>query len=127
MAHLTRVTLHLARNPHAGFPDGDERHGYVLMAPLDRDGRLDSDLWRAHRAACTVRRFTPGHDNDADGWLTHRGSSWRLRYDEDDEGPDEGLHRLGEHTLRLGDYVTVEDPDGPALVYRVGEAVEVLV
>lgn len=125
MRHLTRLTLRLARNPDAGFPDGDPTHGYVIHAPLDREGRLDVEEWRARRTDCTVRRFTPNHAEDADGWLTRRGEAWRIQYDEADEGPDEALHRLGDHLLRPGEYVTIADPDGEALVYQVTEAVEV--
>jgi hypothetical protein len=124
MTNLTRLILRLGRNPTKGFPDGDDHQGYVIVAPIGLDGRLDLDAWRANKAACTVRRFTPGHKDDADGWLSHRGQHWVFRYDEDDDGPDENLFRLGDHRLFLGDYVTIQDPDGPALVYRVSEATE---
>lgn len=124
MSRLTRITLRLARNPEAGIPEGDASQGYVVVAPLNRDGHLDVALWQSKRRACTVLRFTPDHQDDADGWLTHRGGVWRIHYDEADEGPDESLHRLADHRLFTGDYVTISDPDGEALVYRVSEAVE---
>jgi len=38
---LTRITLRLTRNPDAGFPEGDDHHGYVVVAPVDGDGKLD--------------------------------------------------------------------------------------
>lgn len=119
---LTRVIMRLGRNPDAGFPDGDDRYGYVIIAPLDRDGKLDLALWRANKAACTVDRFSPDPDERADGWLSHRGSHWFFRYDEEDEGPDEPLFRLGDHFLRIGDYLTVHEADGDDLTYRVTEA-----
>lgn len=119
---LTRLVLRLGRNPDAGFPEGDDNHGYVLTAPLDKDGRLDLDLWRAHKQACTVIRFSPDEDERADGWLSHRGSHWHFRYDEEDEGPDEPVYRLGDHMLRVGDYVTIHEADGDDLVYKITEA-----
>ncbi|MCC5996573.1 MAG: hypothetical protein JJU18_09430 [Oceanicaulis sp.] len=122
MASLTRLTMHLSRNPDAGFPDGDERHGYLITAPLDREGRLDVELWRAHKPACTVIRFSPDKSEFADGWLSHRGANWFFRYDEEHEGPDEPLFRLGEHRLRVGDYVTIHEADGDDLVYRIVRA-----
>ena len=67
---LTRLTLRLSRNPEAGFPEGDDSQGYVITAPLDKDGKLDADLWRAHKKACTVIRFSPEESEKADGWLT---------------------------------------------------------
>ena len=123
MSHLSRITLRLARNPEAGFPEGDDRHGYVLVAPLDANEQLDLELWRKRREDCTVRRFSPEQGQSADGWLTHNGSAWRFHYDEDDEGPDEGLFKLQTHRLETGAYVTVNDADDGPLVYKVSEAV----
>lgn len=119
---LTRIVLRLGRNPDAGFPEGDDNHGYVVVAPLNAEGKLDVELWRANKKACTVNRFTPGHEDDADGWLTHRGAHWFFHYDEDDEGPDEPVFRLGDHQLRLGEYVTIHEADGDDLTYKVTEA-----
>jgi hypothetical protein len=121
-APLTRVVMRLARNPDAGFPDGDDHHGYVITAPLDRAGRLDPTLWRERKKDCTVVRFKPGEAHDADGWLTHRGEHWYLHYDENDEGPDEPVYRLGDHRLRLGDYLTIHEADGDDLTYKITEA-----
>lgn len=114
---LTRIQMTLARNP--GFPEGDASQGYVITAPIDAQGWLDLDSWRAHREACTVIRFKPGVEHDADGWLTHRGASWFFRYDEDDEGDDEPVHRLGDHRLAIGDYVTIHESNGRDMTYRV--------
>ena len=122
---LTRLTLRLGRNPDAGYPEGDDRQGYVLTAPLDKDGLLDADLWREHKEACTVIRFSPDEADYADGWLRHRGSNWFFYYDEDHEGPDEPVFKLGDHTLRQGDYVTIHEADGDDLVYKITEAIAV--
>lgn len=122
---LTRVVMRLGRNPDAGFPDGDNDQGYVIVAPLDKDGRLDLDLWRANKADCTVDRFSPDPAEKADGWLTHRGSHWFFHYDEEGEGPDEPVYRLGDHTLRLGDYLTIHEADGDDLTYKITETTPV--
>ncbi|WP_417477507.1 hypothetical protein [Maricaulis sp.] len=118
---LTRVVMRLGRNPDAGFPDGDDHHGYVVIAPLDKDGKLDTELWRANKAACTVDRFSPDATETADGWLSHRGSRWFFRYDEEEEGPDEPVYRLGEHSMRIGDYLTIHEADGDDLTYKITE------
>ena len=117
---LTRVIMRLARNPDA--PQGDDSQGYVLMAPLDGDGHLDLELWRKDPRACTVRRFHPDPDEVADGWLTHRGANWFFHYDEEDEGPDEPVYRLGEHRIRAGAYLTIHEADGDDHPYVVIEA-----
>jgi hypothetical protein len=121
MQQLTRLTLRLSRNPDAGFPLGDDRYGYVIVAPLDHDGKIDADVWRANRARCTVRRFSPDEKDIADGWLSHRNAKWHIHYDETDEGPDEALDHLADHRLFTGDYVTISNPLGSALVYQVEE------
>ncbi len=114
---LTQVVLRLARNP--GFPNGDISQGYVIQAPLDREGRLSVDEWRQMRDKCTVIRFGPGEDRDADGLLTHRGGHWYFHYDEEREGDDEPVYRLGDHSLALGSYITIHGSDDRDLTYRV--------
>ncbi|NWG53037.1 MAG: hypothetical protein HXY28_04905 [Hydrogenophilaceae bacterium] len=121
MGALTEIVMHLARNPKAGFPEGDAHRGYRIVAPLDATGRLDVALWREKKALCTVNRFSPDEAELADGWLSHRGSHWYFRYDEEEEGPDEPLFRLGDHVLRVGEYVTVTEEGEEPLVYRVTE------
>ena len=116
---LNRIVLRLARN--SGIPSGDDQQGYVLVAPLDANGKIDLELWRALRAKCTVDRFHPDPAEKADGWLTHRGNRWRFRYDEDEEGPDESGYRLGDHVFRPGEYVTIDSHDENPLTYVVTE------
>ena len=124
MIGLTRVILRLGRNPDAGFPDGDDHYGYVIHAPLNADGFLDAEEWREKREHCTVRRFHP-HEPASDGWLRHRGDNWHFWYDEEDEGPEEPLFKLGVHRLAPGEYVTVREGDGDVLTFRVAEAVRI--
>jgi hypothetical protein len=119
---LMRVVLRLGRNPDAGFPEGDDNTGYVIVAPLDPSGVLDAEQWKKDKARCKVVRFTPGHEDDADGLLVHRGTGWFFHYDEDDEGPDEPVYRLGDHKLRVGEYVTIHEADGDDLTFKVTES-----
>ncbi len=116
---LYQIVLRLARNP--GFPDGDESQGYILVAPLDANDQLDATAWRSQRDVCTVVRFKPGEEKDADGRLSHHGASWFFHYDELHEGADEPVYRLGDHRLALGDYVTIHESDGQSLTYRVSQ------
>ncbi len=121
MSGLMRIVLRMGRNPEAGFPEGSDEYGYVIHAPLDASAKLDPTLWSDTRERCTVRRFHP-HEAPADGWLRHRGANWYFWYDEEDEGPEEPLFKLGAHELRPGEYVTVREADGDAITYRVAEA-----
>ncbi len=119
MTSLSRITLRLARNPGEGAPEGDPSRGYTIVAPLDPDGRIDLSAWRMARSRCTVVRFSPDPDERADGWLSHNGSHWYFRYDEDLEGPDEPVFRLGEHRMVADEFVSVIHKDGASLVYRI--------
>jgi hypothetical protein len=116
---LKRIVLRLARNPD--FPEGDDRQGYVVVAPLDAQGKIDVEQWRDCRAQCTVDRFHPDPDERADGLLTHRGHQWRFHYDEEAEGPDEGGYRLEDHEFRPGAYVTIASHGEAPLTYVVTE------
>jgi hypothetical protein len=120
MKGLTRVVLRLGRNPDEGYPDGDDHFGYVLQAPLDKDGFLDQDLWRAKRAEATVRRFHT-HEPPATGWIRCRGENWYFWYDQEEEGPDEPVYKLAAHRLVPGEYVTIREADGTQLTFRVAE------
>ncbi len=102
---LRRITMQLARNP--GHPVGDVAQGYILIAPLTEDGHLDAHAWAAQRKACRVLRFGANPEGEADGWLTHRGDRWFFHYDEEGEGDDEDLFRLGSHLFKEGEYITV--------------------
>ena len=116
---LQRITLRLARNP--GLPSGDRHKGYVLIAPLDADGKIDLETWREHRKECVVQRFDADPDERADGWLTHNGSHWRFHYDEENEGDDEAGYRLGEHRFAHGEYITIRSHGEEPLTYTVTE------
>lgn len=114
---LRRITLQLARNP--GLPAGDPQQGYMIIAPIDENGQLDLEAWRAQRKACRVYRFHPDPAEVADGWLTHRGSQWFFHYDEDAEGDDEAAFRFGAHVFREGEYVSIRHAGGESQTYKV--------
>jgi hypothetical protein len=109
---LKRIRLQLARSRE--FPR--DRCGYDLVAPLDRNGHIDPELWREHREACRVRRFWQDED-DAVGHLVHRPggvehAGWAFEYDHDAAQDDEAGFRLGVHTFSPGEYVSIQDHGG---------------
>jgi len=114
MKNLHIIRLELARDPE--HPDGDRRHGYEFVAPLDPMGRLDIEGWRAARKRCTVHRFHP-EDDDMRGHLVHRkggagGSTWAFHYDVEGEADEDetGFH-FETHTFKQGDYVSIREMD----------------
>ncbi|PZO53862.1 MAG: hypothetical protein DCF16_06080 [Alphaproteobacteria bacterium] len=115
---LSKIVMHLARNPQAGFAEGDRRHGYLLIAPLTRGGLLDEAAWRERKAECIVRAFAPG-EALRDGQLARRGHNWFFDYDHSETDDDEPVFKLEQHTFAVGEYVTIRDKDETPLVYRI--------
>jgi hypothetical protein len=118
-ASFRRVRLELARKP--GHPTGDPRIGYSIIAPLDSQGRLDAEGWRAFKDKCRVVRFHADQDHE-EGFLRRRpGGSWVFHYEFEDGGDDDDpAYRLGDHRFVHGEYVTIDEDEG-AHTYRVAQ------
>ena len=113
---LKKVRLELARM--TGFPEGSSERGYEFVAPLDADGHLMVDEWRQNPAACTVRRFWEGED-DEHGHLIHtRQRQWAFSYAPEKED-DEPFFRLERHLFQTDEYVSVTEHDGVTRPFRV--------
>ena len=113
---LFHVRLELARS--AAFPEGDSRHGYEFIAPLDKAGHLSAEEWKKSKARCTVRRFTAGL-NDEHGLLVDVGRGWHFDYDVHDADDDEPLFKLDRHTIKQGEYLSITEHDGVMRTFRV--------
>jgi len=126
---LKHVRLQLARSK--AFPNGSASHGYDLVAPLDKNGHIDVELWRKHREACRVRRFWENED-DAVGHLVHKPGGaeharWAFEYGPGADEDDEAGFRLGVHTFSPGEYVSIKDHGSELHTFVVTsvEAVEI--
>lgn len=115
---LSRIVMHLARNPEAGVIEGDRHHGYTLVAPLTEDGLLDDQEWGEHKAECSVRAFARD-EPVRDGRLARRGHNWFFDYDRHESEDDEPVFKLERHHFQVGEYVTVTDRNEAPLVYRI--------
>jgi len=114
---LKTIRLNLARTPE--FPDGSERHYYRFTAPLDSDGHLDPEGWRANRERCRVVRNWAGEEEDI-GHLVHRpGGTWAFHYDIGGDEGDEAGFKLSTHRFVPGEYVSIRDEDGEMNTFRV--------
>lgn len=114
---LKSIRLTLARDPEA--PVGNDRCGYEFVAPLDADGHIDVDGWHKHRAACRVRRFWQGED-DEQGLLIHtRGRTWAFHYDSDGQDDDEPGFKFDSHVFKPGEYVSIREHDGRMRTFKV--------
>ena len=122
---LCRIALRLARNPGTEFANGDERHGYTLVTPLDAKGFIDEAAWKRHAAACIVRHLSPDLPAPREGLLKRRGDNWYFDYEAGTTDDDEPVFKLGEHPFRAGEYVTITDESGRPLTYAVRSVVPV--
>ena len=112
---MKQIRLELARS--AAFPAGDPRHGYLFRAPLAADGRLNEREFKSAAQLCIVHRFAPDAEDEI-GQLIHTGKDWAFSYapGEDD---DEAIYRLGAHSFKPGEYVTITEHDGKEHTFRV--------
>jgi len=119
---LRTITVNAARSK--AFAAGSIRHGYIFVAPLTSEGRIDLEAWKAHRGECFAHRFW-GDDEPRHGLLVHRaggygGSTWRFELgagpvlDEEEYG-----FRFGDHVLAPGEYVSIREEDGELTTFKV--------
>lgn len=116
---LSRIRLELARDKDA--PVGSSRRGYVFIAPLDDDGRLDPDAWDDMRHRCVVTRFWDGETTELGHLVHHADDEWAFDYDPEDDEDEEPGFRFGAHTFRPGEYVSIREHDGVMRTFRVAD------
>ncbi|MDE1172575.1 MAG: hypothetical protein PW790_02660 [Parvibaculaceae bacterium] len=113
---LFHVHMILARTDE--YPEGSNAFGYDLVLPLDAGMNLDPEGWKAHKEACTVRRFTEGQP-DEHGLLRHIGRGWIIDYDVTDDEDNEPFFKLDRHKIDMGEYLSVTEADGEQRTFRV--------
>ncbi len=111
---LMNIRLELGRT--RDFPNGDARHGYEFVAPLDRHGHLDATAWKVEKAKCTVRSFRPGTEQ-RQGMLRHVGQGWRFDYVAGTD--DEPFFKLDRHVIAPGLYLTITEDDGEQRPFKI--------
>ena len=119
MSQWNLIRLELARTPE--FPEGSASRAYMLRVPLEPGGLIDDAEMAKHPAMATVRRFWP-NEPDQTGYLIRKDRDWAFSYALGDED-DEPLYHLRAHPLRMGDYVTITEPDGVDFPFRVARSV----
>lgn len=111
------VRLELARTPD--FPQGSPPRAYILHLPLS-DGKIDRAAMGKGTSKALVRRFWPNQPDLTGMVVSTNGNGWAFSY-RDGPDDDERIFRLGEHDIVAGNYLTVTEPDGDMLPYRVAE------
>lgn len=118
--HWKTVRLELARTPQ--YPQGSASRAYILHLPLGEDGLIEEAEVRAAPVRATVRRFWP-NEPDLAGYVIRTPKGWAFSYEPGEED-DEAIFHLETHPIRLGEYVTLTEPDGQRLPFRVANVAE---
>lgn len=116
------IRLELARTPD--FPEGSASRSYLLRLPLHRDGLIDEEELRAAPARATVRRFWP-NEADQSGYVIRTPRGWAFSYEPGEED-DEAIFHLETHRIGLDEYLTITEPDGRALPFRVASLKDIV-
>ncbi|WP_156964527.1 hypothetical protein [Methylocapsa aurea] len=104
-----RVRLELAREKN--HPGGSAQDGYILIIPLDAEGRIDVESWREHRDLCRIVRFRAGEDDEIGHLRRKPGGSWTLHYDAAGGVEDENIRHLENDHFIIGDYIAIREED----------------
>lgn len=113
---LFHVHMILARTEE--YPEGSNAFGYDLVLPLDAEGNLDPEAWKAHKDSCTVRHFAKD-EADEHGLLRHIGRGWIIDYDASRTEDNEPFFKLDRHRIDAGEYLSVTEQDGELRTFRV--------
>ena len=120
---FSRIRLELARD--RDFPEGSRHHGYEFVAPINATGHIDPEAWKENRQRCRVHHFWGG-EKEVGHVIRKPGGAWAFHYDVlGDADDDETGYRFGDHTFRLGDYVTIKEHDDTLRTFRVVAAEDI--
>ena len=101
----------------AQFPQGSPHRCYLLHLPLEASGLIDEEMVRACPRRATVRRFWPSQP-DLRGHVIRMAKGWAFAYESREEG-DDIVFRLDAHPMRIGECITLTEPDGEKLPFRI--------
>jgi len=109
------IRLELARTEE--FPEGSASRAYLLRLPLDEQGLIDEAALGRSPAMATVHRHWP-NEPDLSGYVVRTPKGWALSYELGDSD-DELVFHLESHPIRMGEYITLTEPDGRRLPFKV--------
>jgi hypothetical protein len=112
MEKWKKIRLELGQT--VGFPTGSVSRGYLIHLPLDENGRVDAAALalKPHRA--TVQRYW-STEADESGIVVPDGDGCTMRCN----GTTERKLLLNGQPIRLGEQLSVVEPDGAILPFNV--------
>jgi hypothetical protein len=86
--------------------------GYILVAPLTENGRIDIDLWRQFHEFCGVIRLRPKQPDDVGHLVRQPDGMWAFRYDVTGEQRGERAYCILSERFVAGGHVSISDDAG---------------
>jgi hypothetical protein len=115
-AQFRQIRIELAREP--GHPEGDTNISYVIVAPLNANGKINAGLWRQYSEACRIARLRPKAEVDTGHLVQRRGGVWAFHYEQAPSMPDEVGFHFSDERFVAGEYVSINE-GGKMHTYRV--------
>ncbi len=112
---MEAIRLELARTRE--FPNGSSAHAFLVHLPLDDAGHIDAKALETSPAKAAVRRAWAGQ-REMSGYVIPTATGWAFSYRPGEED-DELIYHLENHAIGVGQYVTLTEPDGSVLPFRV--------
>ena len=109
------IRLELARTDE--FPEGSASRAFLLHLPLREDGLIDEETLGGAPVRATVHRFWP-NERDRAGHVIRTPRGWAFSYRAGEED-DRAVFHLETHPIRMGEFLTLTEPDGRQLPFRV--------
>ena len=113
MAGMTKITMLLAQAPWA--PNGDLNDQIDLLVQLNPQGHMDAAAYEADPESWVATRIRPG-ESPRPGRLMRVDGGWFVR---GPKGDDEPLWDFTADILRPGEVVSLRQPDGTLLLFRI--------
>ena len=112
MDNWKNIRLELDRTE--AFPAGSVSRGYLIRLPLNDNDLIDPVSFAQRPYRATVRRYWAAEPDEA-GRVFHVEDGWAMRCD----GTAERQLLLDGRTIRLGQQLSVVEPDGTTLPFTI--------
>lgn len=109
------IKLELA--PSDGFPVGSAGRSYILRLPLTEEGLIDQAVCKSHPNEAIVRRFWP-NEPDQSGNIIRNTDGWKFCFRAFSKG-EPGWLQYANQPFRVGGFVSIVEPGGLSLPYRI--------
>ncbi|MBV7256599.1 hypothetical protein KCG44_07345 [Pacificimonas sp. WHA3] len=111
-----RIRLEMGRTREN--PEGSPSHAYMLTLPLNAEGRVDAATYEKAPARASILHMSPEDGEESGRLILRADGKWAFSYEPGDED-DETIFALATHAIETGNYITVTEPDGDQVPYKI--------